>query len=83
MLPFASPSAFLPNNAEMEAFSRSLSTAQDQHRQIVAAVVSREGARAEALAREHARLARRNLDHMLGENRGLMKNLPFMALIKG
>ncbi len=83
MLPFASPSAFLPNHAEMEAFSRSLDTAQDQHRQIVAAIAGREGARAEAVAREHARLARRNLDHILVENRSLMKSLPFMALIKG
>jgi len=83
MLPFASPSAFLPDNAEIEAFSRSLEAAQDQHRQIVAAIAGREGARAEALAREHARLARRNLDHILGENRTLMKNLPFMALVKG
>lgn len=82
-LPFASPSAFLPNNADIEAFTRSLDIAQEQHRQIVAAIEAREGSRAEALAREHARIARRNLDYVLVEDRSLMKHLPGLALVRG
>ncbi|QDZ02263.1 GntR family transcriptional regulator [Nitratireductor mangrovi] len=81
-LPFASPSAFLPNSAEIEAFTRSLYIAQEQHRQIIAAIAGRESSRAEALAREHARTARRNLDYVLAEDRSLMKHLPGLALVK-
>jgi GntR family transcriptional regulator of vanillate catabolism len=36
--------------------------AQDHHRCIVRAIEAREGQRAEMLMREHARLARRNLE---------------------
>jgi hypothetical protein len=38
-----------------------LVVAQDQHRQVLEAIAQREGARAEALMREHSRLAQRNL----------------------
>jgi GntR family transcriptional regulator of vanillate catabolism len=41
--------------------------AQDHHRCIVRAIEAREGERAEALMREHARLARRNLELALRE----------------
>ncbi len=80
-LPFASPSAFLPDKADIDAFRRSLFVAQDQHRTIVQAIRNREGARAEALAREHARLARRNLDYLINEQPGLMGRLPGLALV--
>ncbi len=80
-LPFASPSAFLPDNANIAAFRRSLTVAQDQHRMIVQAIAAREGSRAEALAREHARTARRNLEYVLAEDRSLMKHLPGLALV--
>lgn len=80
-LPFASPSAFLPNGAELDAFARSLGVAQEQHRQIVAAIASREGTRAEALAREHARIARRNLEYVMIEDRSLIKYLPGLSLV--
>jgi len=38
-----------------------LVVAQDQHRQVLEAIAQREGARAEAIMREHSRLAQRNL----------------------
>jgi GntR family transcriptional regulator of vanillate catabolism len=82
-LPFASPSAFLPNNADIAAFRRSLHMAQEQHRAIVAAIAAREGARAEALAREHARTARRNLDYVMVEDRSLIERVPGLALVIG
>lgn len=82
-LPFASPSAFLPDKADIAAFRRSLNVAQDQHRAIFAAIVAREGSRAEALAREHARLARRNLEYVMEEDRSLLSRVPGMALVVG
>lgn len=81
-LPFASPSAFLPDKADIAAFRRSLRGAQEQHRAIVAAIASREGTRAEAVAREHARTARRNLEYMLSEDPELLRKVRGLALIR-
>lgn len=67
-LPFASPSAFLLDKQDQTIFTLSLIAAQEQHREIIDAVVAREGARAEAIAREHARAARKNLELTLAEN---------------
>jgi GntR family transcriptional regulator of vanillate catabolism len=80
-LPFASPSAFLDTQAGVTSFRNSLYGAQTQHRAIVEAIEQREGARAEALAREHARLARRNLDFVLDQDRGIVVRVPALALI--
>jgi GntR family transcriptional regulator of vanillate catabolism len=80
-LPFASPSAFLEKQEDVPAFRQSLIFAQRQHRDIVSAIEMREGARAEALAREHARLARRNLDFVLGQDRSLMRRVPGLVLV--
>ena len=82
-LPFASPSAFLPNRANIAAFRRSLSAAQEQHRTLLAAIAAGEGARAEAIAREHARTARRNLDYIMVEDRSLIGRVPGLALVVG
>ncbi|MEX0409100.1 GntR family transcriptional regulator [Aquibium sp. LZ166] len=82
-LPFASPSAFLPDKADIHAFRRSLNSAQEQHRAIVSAITAREGARAEALAREHARTARHNLEYVLVKDRSLISHVPGLALVVG
>jgi GntR family transcriptional regulator, vanillate catabolism transcriptional regulator len=82
-LPFASPSAFLPDKADIAAFRRSLRGAQDQHRAMVAAIAAREGTRAEAIAREHARTARRNLEYMINEDPDLITKVRSLALIRG
>ena len=81
-LPFASPSAFVGPASDTPFFLRSLFSAQEQHREIVAAIAAGEGMRAEMLAREHARTARRNLDHALSD-RAMRESLPGMALIVG
>jgi GntR family transcriptional regulator of vanillate catabolism len=60
-LPFASPSAFVLDRPDERMSQTSLIVAQDQHRALVEAIEAREGARAEAIAREHARTARANL----------------------
>ncbi|MEW5422164.1 GntR family transcriptional regulator [Amorphus sp. 3PC139-8] len=81
-LPFSGPSAFLEVQAEIPQFRASLVIGQAQHRAILNAIEMREGGRAEALAREHARLARQNLDHVI-ENRKLMTKVPGLSLVKG
>jgi GntR family transcriptional regulator of vanillate catabolism len=70
-LPFASPSGFVLAQAALPAAQRVLTVAQEQHRAVVEAIEHREGARAEALMREHARLARRNLELVLRDQASL------------
>lgn len=82
-LPFASPSAFLNKQADVPAFRRTLYGAQAQHRAMVGAIELREGARAEALAREHARLARQNLEFVLDQDRSLIRCVPALSLVVG
>ncbi len=79
-LPFASPSAFMPDKTDIAAFRRSLLTAQEQHRWMVEAIVAREGSRAEALAREHARTARRNLAYLTGDG-ARSPRMPMLSLV--
>jgi GntR family transcriptional regulator, vanillate catabolism transcriptional regulator len=79
-LPFASPSAFVQVQAELPESHRILYVAQTQHRAMLEAIEEREGSRAEAVAREHARIARWNLDVALRSERAL-KQLPGAGLI--
>lgn len=64
-LPFGSPSAFLLTQQASADARHLFMVALDHHRDILNAIAAREGARAEALTREHARIARRNLDAAL------------------
>lgn len=64
-LPFASPSGFVLTKAHSSQARDMLVVAQDQHRQVLDAIERREGARAEFILREHARLAQRNLREAL------------------
>jgi GntR family transcriptional regulator of vanillate catabolism len=81
-LPFAPPSALLMviHAALPESWEIFL-VAQHQHVALVEAISRREGARAEEIAREHARIARRNLDIAL-ENRDLLERLPGSTLLR-
>ncbi len=80
-LPFASPSAFVMAQSQMAEARQILVIAQDQHRCIVEAIEHREGTRAEALMREHSRLASRNLALALRSKRA-MDLVPGSALIR-
>lgn len=66
-LPFASPSAFLLKQHASAGSKDLFMIALDHHHSIIDAIANREGTRAETLAREHARLARRNLNAALGD----------------
>jgi GntR family transcriptional regulator of vanillate catabolism len=55
--------------------------AQRQHREILNAIENREGSRAEALTREHARLALMNFNHLNQSRSAHAKNVPGLSLI--
>jgi GntR family transcriptional regulator of vanillate catabolism len=60
-MPFASPSGFVVVQSNTPQARDMLIVAQDQHRQVLDAIERREGSRAEAIMREHSRIAQRNL----------------------
>jgi len=78
--PFASASAFVMVQSK-DGQARDLHLAQAQHWAMVEAIETREGSRAEALMREHSRIAQRNLRLALA-NRAAMDQLPGSALIR-
>ena len=80
-LPFASPNAFVQVQAELPIARQVLIVAQEQHRAVVEAIATGEGSRAESVAREHARLARRNLEAALRAGRDL-DGVPGAALLE-
>ncbi|CAN5222466.1 GntR family transcriptional regulator [soil metagenome] len=70
-LPFALPSAFVMAQSMMPEAHRLLMFAQDQHRCVVEAISDREGARAQAIMQEHARVAARTLRLALRSEKAL------------
>jgi GntR family transcriptional regulator of vanillate catabolism len=82
-LPFAAPSAFIDDHSQITALARTLYPAQEQHRAIIEAISRRESGRAEALAREHARAARHNVEYLLGSESALREGVASLALLTG
>ncbi len=80
-MPLSGPGAFLTGQEGQRPFLQSLIIAQDQHRAILDAIETGEGARAEALAREHARLARRNLQQAIDRRKTEATTIPGLALV--
>ena len=79
-LPFASPSGFVVSQAHSPQARDMLIVAQDQHHQVLQAIERREGARAEAIMREHSRLAQRNLSDAMRSTQA--EPLPGVNLIR-
>ncbi len=79
-LPFASPSGFVVVQANSPRARDMLIVAQDQHRQVLDAIASGEGARAESIMREHSRLAQRNLREAVQSR--TLERMPGMRLIR-
>jgi GntR family transcriptional regulator of vanillate catabolism len=79
-LPFASPGAFLERQFLSGDLQELFLIAADQHRSIVEAIRNRDGLRAEMLTREHALVARRNLEDAL-RNREPITGLPAAKLV--
>lgn len=79
-LPFASPSGFVVVQANSPQARDMLVVAQDQHRQVLDAIERREGARAEAIMREHSRIAQRNLREAMQSHN--LDRMPGVRLIR-
>ncbi|WP_044563480.1 GntR family transcriptional regulator [Azospirillum sp. B4] len=79
--PFASPSAFVQLHATEPVGRDTLVVAQEQHRLLLEAIGRGEGARAEALAAEHARVAQRRLRAALSDGDRLA-GLPGGSLLR-
>lgn len=79
-MPFASPSAFVVVQANSPQARDMLIVAQDQHWQVIDAIERREGARAEAIMREHSRLAQRNLRNVVQSHN--LDQMPGVRLIR-
>lgn len=80
-LPFASANSFVMVSATGPAARDALVVAQAQHRAVLEAIAQREGARAESLMREHARIAQTNLQQALQSQQAL-QCLPGARLIR-
>ena len=78
-VPFASATSFVLTEAELPASREILVVAHSQHVALIEAIEHREGARAENIAREHARLALINLQLVL-RHRGLLTRVPGHSL---
>jgi GntR family transcriptional regulator of vanillate catabolism len=74
-IPFAASALIIP-----EALELVFPVALAQHQAIVEAIENREGTRAEMITREHARLARKNVEIALQQKHGL--NLPGASLLR-
>ena len=85
-LPFASPGAFVSVQGELDESRRILVEAQEQHHEILAAVLAGDAERAERLTRAHAGLSLRNLTHAREHARDVdprvLGAVPGIALIR-
>lgn len=79
-LPFAGPSAFVLAEAELTESRDILVIAHRQHADLIDAIEARQGARSDALAREHARLALANLEIVV-RYRDALARLPGASLL--
>jgi GntR family transcriptional regulator, vanillate catabolism transcriptional regulator len=80
-LPFAAPSAMVYARSKLPKAANLFIIGQEQHHALLEAIEHRQGSRAEALAREHARLARRNLESVLNDET-IQNCVPGASLIK-
>ncbi len=81
-LPFASANGFVQVQSVQPDAARTLMIANAQHAAVLEAICHREGARAEALMREHARMAHHNLELVL-EHPNVIDLVPGGCLIEG
>lgn len=80
-LPFAAPSAFSSSKDDITRFKTSLIVGQQHHHALVQAIERGEGARADALAREHAHLAKTNIEVAYRDRAENNRIVPQLALV--
>jgi len=80
-LPFASPSALVSSPLTVADATERFIIGKEHHHTIIEAIANRQGARADAMAREHARLTRRHIETALAEG-SFLTSVPGGPLIK-
>jgi len=80
-VPFASPSALLYVRSKLPRAPHMYAVSHEHHRSIVEAIEQRQGTRAEAVAREHSRMTRRNVEVALSDT-SILSGVPGASLIK-
>ena len=80
-VPFSSPSALLYVRAKLPRAPHMFAVSHDHHRCIVEAIEHRQGARAEAVAREHSRMTRSNVEFALSDT-SILSGVPGASLIR-
>lgn len=80
-VPFAAPSSRVLLPKTLPGSKEILPIAKEHHRGLIEAIEHGEGARAESLGREHARLTRRNLEEAL-DDQSFLDTVPGARLIK-
>jgi GntR family transcriptional regulator, vanillate catabolism transcriptional regulator len=79
-LPFAAPSAMVFARSKLPGAAGMLTIGQEQHHALLEALEKRQGTRAEAIAREHVQLSRRNLESVLSDE-SILQYVPGASLI--
>jgi GntR family transcriptional regulator, vanillate catabolism transcriptional regulator len=80
-VPFASPSSMLYARTKLPRAPHMFAVSHEHHRAIVEAIEQRQGTRAEAVAREHARMTRYNVEVALADT-SILSSVPGASLIK-
>jgi GntR family transcriptional regulator, vanillate catabolism transcriptional regulator len=80
-LPFAGPSALVFARSKLPSAAELLTLGQEEHHGIIEAIEHHQGTRAEALARDHVRLSRRNLETVLADAH-MLSCVPGSSLIR-
>jgi GntR family transcriptional regulator, vanillate catabolism transcriptional regulator len=80
-VPFASPSSLLYARSKLPRAPQMFAISHEHHRAIVEAIEQRQGTRAEAVSREHARMSRRNVELALSDA-SILSSVPGASLIK-
>ncbi|MEO8098020.1 MAG: GntR family transcriptional regulator [Acidobacteriota bacterium] len=81
VLPFAGPSAMVFPRTELPRAAELGTIGQEQHYGILEAIENRQGTRAEAIAREHVHLSRRNLETVLAAG-DFLSHVPGASLVR-
>ncbi len=80
-VPFASPSALVYVRAKLPRAPQMFAISHEHHRSIVEAIEQKHGTRAEALAREHSLMTRRNVEFALSDM-SILSGVPGASLIR-
>ena len=80
-VPFTSPSALVYVRAKLPRAPHMFAVSHEHHRSIVEAIEHRQGTRAEALAREHSRMTRHNVEIALSDS-SILSGVPGASLIR-